>query len=146
MQTALAAFYFGFLDTMGSTRLPQGEGPPLRPTRRFGDLHWKRDDLDESSEGARQWVTRWKYEMTAEALRPGIWGPEGRGLRPGNRVLDPRSGAFVEYQRVLRDVTLSQVEQARFRLRSDTEDLAAGASSRGRSELIHGAAVRGKCK
>src|SRR5215472_9542835 len=27
-----------------------------------------------SSEGARKWVTRWKYEMTANALRPGIWG------------------------------------------------------------------------
>ena len=79
-----------------------------------------------SSEGARKWVTRWKYVMTAKALRPGIWGLKDGGFFLRTRVLDPRSGKFVEYQRVLRDVTLSQVEQAKFRLRSDAQDLASG--------------------
>jgi hypothetical protein len=79
-----------------------------------------------SSEGARKWIIRWKYEMTAKALRPGIWGLKDGGFFLRTRVLDPRSGKFVEYQRVLRDVTLSQVEQERFRLRSDAQDLASG--------------------
>jgi hypothetical protein len=79
-----------------------------------------------SSEGARKWVTRWKYEMTAKALRPGIWGLKDGGFFLRTRVLDPRSGKFVEYQRVFRDVTLNQVEQQRFRLRSDAQDLASG--------------------
>ena len=48
-----------------------------------------------SSEGARKWVTRWKYEMTAKALRPGIWGLKEGGYFLRTRVIDPRSGKIV---------------------------------------------------
>lgn len=79
-----------------------------------------------SSEGAKKWVTRWKYEMTAKTLRPGIWGLRDGGFFLRTRVLDPRSGKFVEYQRVYRDLTLNQVEQEKHRLRSDARDLVSG--------------------
>jgi len=79
-----------------------------------------------SSTAGQKWVVRWKYEMTAKALRPGIWGLKDGGFFLRTRVMDPRSGKFVEYQRVLRDVTLNQAEREKFRLRSDARDLASG--------------------
>jgi hypothetical protein len=79
-----------------------------------------------SSEGAKRWVTRWKYGMTAKTLRPGIWGLRDGGFFLRTRVLDPRSGKFVEYQRVYRDLTLNQVEEEKHRLRSDARDLVSG--------------------
>jgi site-specific recombinase XerC len=72
------------------------------------------------------WVIRWKYEMTAKALRPGIWALKDGGYFMRTRVLDPRTGKFVEYQRVLRDVTLNEAERARYRLRCDAWDLVNG--------------------
>jgi hypothetical protein len=64
--------------------------------------------------------------MTAMALRPGIWALKDGGSFLRTRLLDPRSGKFVEYQRVLRDVTLNQAERERYRLRCDARDLASG--------------------
>jgi hypothetical protein len=79
-----------------------------------------------SSEEVRKWVVRWKYEMTAKALRPGIWGPREGGYVLRTRVIDPRSGKIVEYQRALRDVTLNQPEREKQRLRSDALERATG--------------------
>ena len=79
-----------------------------------------------SSEASTKWVVRWKYKMTAKALRPGIWGLRDGGYFLRTRVLDPRTGKYVEYQRILRDVTLRDAERAKYLLRSDTQDLAAG--------------------
>jgi hypothetical protein len=79
-----------------------------------------------SSAEAQKWVVRWKYEMTAKPLRPGIWALKDGGFFLRTRVLDPRCGRFVEYQRVLRDVTLNQVEREKFRLRCDALDLVNG--------------------
>ncbi len=66
------------------------------------------------------------YEMTAKALRPGIWALKDGGGFLRTRLLDPRSGKFVEYQRVFRNVTLNQAERERYRLRCDARDLANG--------------------
>lgn len=79
-----------------------------------------------SSEEARKWVIRWKYEMTAKALRPGIWGLKEGGYFLRTRVIDPRSGKIVEYQRALRDVTLNQAEREKQRLRCDALERATG--------------------
>ena len=79
-----------------------------------------------SSAEKQGWVVRWKYEMTAKALRPGIWALKDGGYFLRTRLLDPRSGKFVEYRRVLRDVTLNQAERERYRLRCDARDLASG--------------------
>jgi hypothetical protein len=79
-----------------------------------------------SSAATQKWVVRWKYEMTAKALRPGIWALKDGGYFLRTRVLDPRSGKFVEYQRVIRDVTLNQAERERYRLRSGAQDLVSG--------------------
>lgn len=79
-----------------------------------------------SSAAAQKWVVRWKYEMTAKALRPGIWALRDGGFFLRTRVLDPRTGKFVEYQRVLRDVTLNQADRAKYRLRCDAQDLVSG--------------------
>ena len=79
-----------------------------------------------SSAETQKWVVRWKYEMTAKPLRPGIWALKDGGYFLRTRVLDPRCGRFVEYQRVLRDVTLNQVEREKFRLRCDALDLVSG--------------------
>ena len=79
-----------------------------------------------SSEGNTKWVVRWSYEMTAKPLRPGIWELKDGGYFLRTRVLDPRSGKLVEFQRVLRDTTLREAERAKHLLRSDARDLAGG--------------------
>ena len=79
-----------------------------------------------SSAEAQKWVVRWKYEMTAKALRPGIWALKDGGYFLRTRVIDPRSGKVVEYQRVIRDATLNQAEREKHRLRSDAHDLVSG--------------------
>ncbi len=79
-----------------------------------------------SSKVNTKWVMRWKYEMTAKPLRPGIWGLKDGGYFLRTRVLDPRSGKFIEYQRVLRETTLGEAVRAKYLLRSDAQDLAVG--------------------
>ncbi len=79
-----------------------------------------------SAAAAQKWVTRWKYEMSAKALRRGIWALKEGGYFLRTRVVDPRSGKVVELQRVLRDVTLTQAEREKYRLRCDAQDLVSG--------------------
>ena len=61
----------------------------------------------------RIWVVRWKYEMAAEATRPGIWRLGDGGFFVRARVMDPRTGREVDKSRVLRDQGISVREALR---------------------------------
>jgi hypothetical protein len=71
-----------------------------------------------------QWVSRWRYEMAAKPVRPGIWRLKGGGFFVRARVTDPRTGR--EYQRamVLRGsgITIRDAFKAQDQLRSDARE------------------------
>jgi hypothetical protein len=60
-----------------------------------------------SSEEKSRWVVRWKYEMAAEASRPGMWRLREGGFFVRARVMDPRTGKEVDVTRVMRGKGIS---------------------------------------
>jgi hypothetical protein len=72
-----------------------------------------------SSSEAVRWVVRWKSEMSAKALRPGIWRLRTGGFFLRIRVTDPRTGREVERTKTLRDptATLADAQKAQDQLR-----------------------------
>src|SRR5690242_4925408 len=72
------------------------------------------------------WVYRWKYEMSERPVRKGIWALKGGGYFVRTRVVEPKTGRVLDYQRAMRGVTLNEAESERRRLQSDARDLVTG--------------------
>lgn len=72
------------------------------------------------------WVFRWKYEVSEKPVRKGIWALKGGGYFLRTRVVDPKTGRIMDYQRAMRGATLSEAESERRRLQSDVRDLVTG--------------------
>jgi hypothetical protein len=64
-----------------------------------------------------EWITRWKYEISAKPLRPGVWGLKDGGFLVRTRALDP-VGKVKEHMRALRGVTLEEAEREKYRLQT----------------------------
>ena len=69
-----------------------------------------------SSSAAQKWVVRWKYAMTAKALRPGIWA-----LKDGGFFVDPHVNINLVQSRSQRVSVLGEVKlPGRYSIEPDT--------------------------
>ncbi len=57
------------------------------------------------------WVTRWRYEMSAKPVRPGIWRLRSGGFFVRSRVTDRRTGRRRTVSAVLRETTTPAAAQ-----------------------------------
>ena len=73
------------------------------------------------SSEANPWVTRWRYEMEAKPIRPGIFRLREGGFFVRARAMDPRTGKDRQRTAVLvgEGRTLAEAIEAQARLRSE---------------------------
>jgi hypothetical protein len=127
MPTPLAAYYCGFRNARGlHAAFRKGKVHPWGRRGGSGTYIWRRDDLDEFLRGSTKMGDPVEVRDDRKSSAAGDLGPEGGGLLPADAGDRPRSGRIVEYQRALRDVTLSQAEREKQRLRCDALERATG--------------------